>query len=596
MRADGQIISILYLSPYLISLSLVIGVSIYAFSSGRGRAIRAYGWMCVLEAALIGLFLLETLVPDLASRGFLESAESVILLAAPTAFLAIVHAFRSDLPYASSWWFRASIVLPAIFTLLLPFEFFRGLVMIDPRLAPHPLGSELAYGFGPLYFVSDAYVYGSFAAGMIRLALDLRQHEGRRFARGLLAILCTLVPVGLSTLTYLAPGVFPYRDMSPIAFGLGTLIILIPLGRIRFFDNIPYAESLAFMELPEAVLIFDERRNLLEANKAARYLFGLGRMPYGTARSASLLDGLDGLREELGGDGGVCEIGLRVGDAEREFSVQTAPVLFRGKPAGSIASFTDVTNLNNAGLALRRMRDGLESMVRERTADLQSEVQRRREAEGLLLVLNEELRNTQKEIMLTLSEVVENRSKETANHVLRVAQFSYEIAMAFGAGEERASMIRDAAPLHDIGKVAIPDRILNKPTGLSDDEWDVMRTHTEIGYDILRSSQRDLLKIAAVIAREHHERWDGKGYPRGLAGNDISLEGRIVSLADVVDALFSRRIYKEPWNLEDIELYVAEEKGGHFQPEIVEAFASRKDAIRDITERYPDAVGRAVRL
>jgi putative nucleotidyltransferase with HDIG domain/PAS domain S-box-containing protein len=369
-----------------------------------------------------------------------------------------------------------------------------------------------------------------------------------------------------------------------------------PFSRFGLRLNLPYAESLAFMELPEAVLIVDGEGRAMEANRAARYLFGLKGRQVSEREADAVAERLAPIADELRGDGGSCDISLRVGSEERDFSVQTSSMERRGKRVGLVASFIDVTTINNTGRALRRMRDRLEGMVRERTSDLEGEVAKRREAEGLLILLNEELRNTQKEIMLTLSEIVENRSKETANHVLRVGQYTYILAGAAGVGEERASMIRDAAPLHDIGKVAIPDVILNKPSGLEVHEWDVMRTHTEIGYEILKGSQRDLLKVAAIIAREHHERWDGTGYPRRLKGEEISLEGRLVALADVVDALFSRRNYKDPWDFPRIAEYVAAERGKHFQPELVDAFEERIEEIQRVTEAYPDAAGAAVRL
>jgi putative nucleotidyltransferase with HDIG domain len=585
--------SILYLSPYLISLFLSTGIAVYAFSSRRGRAIRAYGWMCIVGSLGISLFLLENFLPDIESRIVLNSVRTILLIGLPLAFLAIVQALRGDQAVEKTKWYWILFAIPAAYAACALIPAGRGLIMIDPRLRENAVGRELVYGFGPVYLAATACVFAFFAFGIIRLAIGLKKSEGRRFISVLLVIACTILPLSLSGFSFIRNDIFLYRDVSPLAMGLACLVILIPMIRFHVFDNIPYAESLAFMELPEAVLIFGDNRTLLEANKAARYLFGLGPLPYTGLKTAAFLDGLGGLASELDGDGGTAELSVTLGGRARDYSVMISPLFDRGNRVGTVASFTDVTSINKAGLALRRMRDGLESMVEERTADLRAEVIRRREAENLLLVLNEELRSTQKEIMLTLSEIVENRSKETANHVLRVAQYSYIIALAFGVNEERAALMRDAAPLHDIGKVAIPDRILNKPSGLEAEEWDIMRTHTEIGYDILKSSQRDLLKIAAIIAREHHERWDGNGYPRGLKGEDISLEGRIVSLADVVDALFSRRNYKEPWDLEEIQEYVRSEKGKHFQPEIVDAFSSEIAVVREITERYPDAYARA---
>jgi putative nucleotidyltransferase with HDIG domain len=588
--------SLLLLSPYLLSLLIVMSLEVYSFSSGRGLAIRAFGWMCHFEVLWISLFLAEQSLLDLSSRLIMDSLRLTAMFGIPISFLALAYSLgmRGNILKARGFW--SLLVPPAVFILILALEGGLGLMRRSPALEASGMGLQLSYGIGPLLWAAYAYCAVLVLVGLVLIGLGPQRREERGPKLLLVLIVAAVLPAPAVFRAFLAPDWLPYRDVSVLAMGLGSALLAWPLARVRLFDNLPYVESLAFNELPDAALIFDARETLVGANRAGRYLFGLGPVPYGRAASAAFVDGLNGLRAELEGEGGSFEICLKLGDSDRDYAAQVSPIYRHGKRIAAIASFTDVTSLNNAGRALRNMRDGLEAMVRERTADLQSEVERRREAEGLLILLNEELRSTQKEIMLTLSEIVENRSKETANHVLRVAQYAYIIALAAGVPEERASMIRDAAPLHDIGKVAIPDRILNKPAGLEDEEWAVMRTHTEIGYDILKSSQRDLLKVAAVIAREHHERWDGTGYPRGLKGEEISLEGRVVALADVVDALFSRRIYKEPWDLERIAAFVQEESGRHFQPLLAQAFMSQLAAVRAVTERYPDAVSRSVRL
>ena len=145
-----------------------------------------------------------------------------------------------------------------------------------------------------------------------------------------------------------------------------------------------------------------------------------------------------------------------------------------------------------------------------------------------------------------------------------------------------------AAPMHDVGKIGIPDEILHKPGRLNPDEFEVMKTHTLVGYEILKSSGRDVLKAAALIALEHHERWDGTGYPYQKAGEEISLMGRIISIVDVFDALYNKRIYKKPWPLENIISLVEEEKGFHFDPKLVDLFLENIDDIVQIQEKNKD--------
>jgi len=145
-----------------------------------------------------------------------------------------------------------------------------------------------------------------------------------------------------------------------------------------------------------------------------------------------------------------------------------------------------------------------------------------------------------------------------------------------------------AAPMHDIGKIGIPDAILLKKGKLNDWEWDVMKKHTTIGYEILKDSSSELLQMAALVALDHHERWDGTGYPNGKKGEEISLWGRITSVADVFDALLSKRPYKEPWSLEKTVEHMNSLKGKQFDPQLVELFFSDLDEVMKIREKYRD--------
>lgn len=204
------------------------------------------------------------------------------------------------------------------------------------------------------------------------------------------------------------------------------------------------------------------------------------------------------------------------------------------------------------------------------------------------IFLNNEIIDTQREVIFTLGEIVETRSKETANHVRRVAEYSYVMAVATGFSEDDANILRLASPMHDIGKIGIPDHILNKPGKLTTEEFDVIKTHTLIGFDILKQSSREIMKTAATIALQHHERWDGKGYPYGLAGEEISLFSRITSLVDVYDALGHKRVYKDAWDEQEIQEFVEQEKGKLFDPRLVEIFFENVEKLKDIKELYPD--------
>jgi response regulator RpfG family c-di-GMP phosphodiesterase len=200
------------------------------------------------------------------------------------------------------------------------------------------------------------------------------------------------------------------------------------------------------------------------------------------------------------------------------------------------------------------------------------------------IYLNKEVENTQKEIIFTLGEIAEARSKETGNHVKRVAEYSKLIAIKYGMSEEEAELIRLASPMHDIGKLAVPDEILNKPGKLTFEEFEVIKNHAAAGYEMLKNSNKEIMKTAAIISYEHHEKYNGKGYPQGLSGNDIHIYGRITAVADVFDALCSDRVYKKAWPLKDIVELFKKEKGEHFDPVLVDIFLDNfKDfvAIRE---------------
>lgn len=205
------------------------------------------------------------------------------------------------------------------------------------------------------------------------------------------------------------------------------------------------------------------------------------------------------------------------------------------------------------------------------------------------IYLNKEVESTQEEVIFTLGGIAEARSKETGYHVKRVAEYSRILAIKYGMSEEEAELVRLASPMHDIGKLAIPDEILNKPGKLTYEEFEVIKTHSVLGYDMLRNSDKEIMKAAATIALEHHEKFDGTGYPIGLRGDNIHIYGRITAVADVFDSLGSDRVYKKAWPLNDILKLFREEKGRHFDPVLVdilfenlEEFLLIKNSLVDI--------------
>jgi len=205
-----------------------------------------------------------------------------------------------------------------------------------------------------------------------------------------------------------------------------------------------------------------------------------------------------------------------------------------------------------------------------------------------LVKVNEEIINTQKDIVYKMGEIGETRSKETGNHVKRVAEYSYLLAMESGMSQEESEILKIASPMHDIGKVGIPDAVLKKPGKLDLEEWKIMQTHAQLGYEMLKGSERPILKAAALVAKDHHEKWDGSGYPNGLSTDKIHIYGRITAIADVFDALGSRRVYKEAWELEKILDLFREERGKHFDPKLVDIMFQNLDKFLEIRDKYQD--------
>jgi len=203
------------------------------------------------------------------------------------------------------------------------------------------------------------------------------------------------------------------------------------------------------------------------------------------------------------------------------------------------------------------------------------------------VLLNQEITDTQAELILRLGDVVESRSHEAGNHVRRMSQICHLLAQASGMPDDETAVLMHAAPMHDIGKIATPDAVLLKPGRLTPEEWEIMKQHPEVGLSILDGSSRPILKAAAVIAHQHHEKYDGTGYPQGLKGEAIHPYARIVAVADVFDALSHKRCYKDAWPLEQVTGYLREAAGHHLDPYYVELLIKNIDKAVEINQRWP---------
>jgi putative two-component system response regulator len=227
-------------------------------------------------------------------------------------------------------------------------------------------------------------------------------------------------------------------------------------------------------------------------------------------------------------------------------------------------------------------------IVKARIANQLELSRSRADLEGLIEERTRELDHSRLELIRRLSRAAEYRDSETGMHILRMSKYSQIVALAAGASASKAKLILDAAPMHDIGKIGIPDSVLLKPGRLDEGEWKIMQGHCKIGGDIMGHGDSELARSAAIAALTHHERYDGSGYPAGLSGESIPWIGRVVALADVFDALTSDRPYKRAWPMDLAFDLIRTEAGTHFDPELAAAFLEARTEIAEVMALYPD--------
>ncbi|PKL08117.1 MAG: hypothetical protein CVV51_10605 [Spirochaetae bacterium HGW-Spirochaetae-7] len=597
MNVDAGVMDYIGLLPYLASALLSLGLAVLTLKRIGNPLVRLFSTVLWLEFAWTVMLLFEMVSPGLRLKILWDDLQFPVSIASPVLFLLFARKAgdRADLSPGQI----GLLMLPAAISSIAAFsDPFLGLVRVSPWLdASVPFG-ELVYGFTVLDYIIFAYSYALLFVSMGILLRSYPPVSASARRKYDLVILGFVIHIAGTIPAILDVRIFGHRDSSPIFFALGNLFIFTALFRFNLFSLVPIARRVLVESLGDPIVTFDGAGYILDINHAfGRLLNVSGNRLRGRNLQEALSAWPEAIRLLLDDSGHAehmeknCAYSDDRGRHVYRITVSSFPGAVRdsGTELCKVALFRNITEIVAVERQLQSWNHELEGRIEARLKDLEQEVKRRRAAEEGLIRVGEKIVKSQKEILVTLSEVVENRSPETANHVLRVGEYSRILATAHGLSDEGVALIVDAAPLHDVGKIAVPDSILNKNGALTAEEMAVMKTHTTVGYRILGSSGRSIIRAAAIIALEHHERWNGEGYPAGKAGTAISLSGRIVCVCDVFDALATARTYKQPWDLSRMLAFFAEESGRMFDPDLVAILLANVALFQKVAARFPDA-------
>lgn len=413
---------------------------------------------------------------------------------------------------------------------------FHGLLWQEAATHGHLGFSVLETGRGPWWFVDTLYSYSLISGGVYLLLRDTIRLPSLYKKQALVLLAGVSVPVA-GNLAYLT-GLTHHIDPAPLTFSITGLVFAWGISHYRLFGVVPVARSKLLDEMNLGTLVMDKEGLLLSANPAGCSILGLDQADIGEPIEELLLDHPKLLNYLSHRERTQDEVAISTGGETSYFDFKLTPLESeKGHTSGWLAQFYDVTSRVKA-----------EDRLREVTI----------------------------ETMEALAKTVEVKDAYTREHLDRVEDYSLQLAERLGVPEERREQLRFAAVLHDIGKVRVPDGILNKQDGLTDEEYDKMKTHAEVGQSIV--GQVSYLQQAAKIVGQHHERFDGSGYPKGLQGDEITLEARILSVVDAYDAMRSDRPYREALPKEEALRELRENKGTQFDPRVEDEFLKLLEA------------------
>jgi PAS domain S-box-containing protein/putative nucleotidyltransferase with HDIG domain len=548
----GCLIEFLFLLPYYFSLALAAGVFYFAWRRRRSPSAAAYAWYAFGQALWMLSLILELVSPDGEIKLFWDMVQWISGLIVLLAFPVFALRYTEYKLVNERLAFALSCVIPGLFLALLLTDSQHHLVFAHPRLVPLFPFAELQYDLtGPVRnFVLYYYAIILLGLGLL-VSRFIRPHM---LYRGQVAtiIVGILLPLVGTILSIAGIRITPLRDSTAVAGAIGNLIVAWGLFRFRIFELVPIGRERVFESMADPVVILDNRNVVLDVNRAMLEM--LGRRDSSAVIGMPVKDVFEDFPIPIKLYGHVSharvETSFEIRGRTVHYELTVYPLYDRQKRiSGRVYVSHDITAMKELEHSLRTLNQELEQRVQART---------------------EELANAYDTTLEGWARTLELRDKEIEGHSRRVSETTIHLAQALRVRESDLVHIRRGALLHDIGKMVIPDEILHKPDNLTVEERAIMERHPETAFELLRSIP--YLEKALDIPYCHHERWDGTGYPRGLAGAEIPLAARIFAVADVWDALGYDRTYNRAWTHERRVQYIKDNSGTHFDPRVVEVF------------------------
>lgn len=496
-------------------------------------------------------FILELLTPDLIGKLFWDKVQWVAFSAASLAIPNFAVRYTDYKFRKPKLFWGLAGVLPVSLVVGVLVDPWTHLIYLNPILDQVFIFGELQYKFTWFVYLFAAYSYLLVLMAFIILSRRITHTNRRHRAQVTAVIVGLLIPVLGTFMVLLGIQITPLRDTTPITTAIGNLIVTWSIFRYRWLDIVHIARDKVVENMTDMVFVIDEQDQVIDANANALRQLGfksieiIGKPAEQVFSEWSSL--VEDFREPVTANH---EVILERDGKYYHFDVK-ATVLqdSRGRYQGRIFVARDFTSYAALQGQLKELNEGLEKRVQERTEELAEAYDRTLEG---------------------WAKALELRDKETEGHSRRVTDLTVKLALALNVPIEEFDHYRRGAILHDIGKMAIPDEILRKPGPLTDSEKVIVLQHPAIAYQLL--SRISYLKQALDIPYCHHERWDGTGYPRGLAGTEIPLAARIFAVVDVWDAIQSERPYKHAWSREMAIAQLREQRGKYFDPQVVDVF------------------------